>query len=780
MVAIDKKCLTILLLFSFVLPPAVTSTHAQAVLNGFVTDATTGEALPGANIVLSQANEIVYGTATDPSGSFVLPGIEPERYELRVTFVGYETYRDSLSFTSGATRTANIELTPSDAELDEVVVQEEGTAGSARITAGHQEIRPEDLQRVPTPDLSGDLASYLSAQPGIVAIGDRGGQLFIRGGEPSQNRIYLDGMPVYQPMHVLGFYSTFPQDIIRNADIYAGGYSSEYNGGLSSIIDVNTRVGNKKRITGSAAVSPFMSSLQIEGPTHLYDFSLLGSFRTSTLDYGASRYVDQELPFAFSDGFAKLHGSISEASRLALSFLQTYDRGQIGQTSEMGSASEVRWQNRAFGARYLILPTFVPVRATIHLSRSYLNTELGPPDNPTRSSSIRTTRIGIMATFLPDWGSFDAGFTGDFTRPESHLGGFYQNLEEEHAADVTQTALYLAPEFNLSNGLHIQPGLRAQFYRVRFDPYVEPYLRANWDLGAHHLSASAGLYHQELIGLSDRRDAANVFTAWTNIPPEDPASFGQQDIPFGRPNRVRSDVRTGRIGRAIHTTAGYRVRPTPWFEAAVEGYYRKLRNLFISEWTAYPRFTTRLQPATGRSYGFETRVELQRGPFFGYINYGLSYTRYQARQASLELWYGQEAMDFRPPHDRRHQVNVLTSLDLLGFTVNARWTYGSGRPFSPAVGFDGFRLIDDVENVMNVPGSRRVIYEEPYSGELPPYHRLDLSISRSFAVRRADVTFQGTLINAYNRTNIFYLDVFTLERSNQLPMVPSLSLKVEI
>lgn len=758
---------------------ALPAAAQEAALNGFVTDATSGEALPGANVVLARQGEVVEGAATDADGSFVMPGIEPGDYELRISFVGYQSHQDSLTLSSGDTYTVNVELDPAEVEVGEVVIQGEGTAGSARITAGHQQIRPEDLEYVPTPDLSGDLASYLSAQPGIVAIGDRGGQLFIRGGEPSQNRIYLDGMAIYQPMHVLGFYSTFPQTIIRDADVFAGGYGSKYNGGLSSIIDVHTRVGNKKRFTGSVALSPFMSSLQVEGPTYLSNFSVLGSFRTSMLKHGASQYIDQPLPFAFSDGFAKLHGPISEASRLAVSYLQTSDRGQLGSPSEKASSDEIRWENRAYGLRYLILPTFVPVRATVQLSRSSLTSELGPREDPVRRSSVKTTRIALMATFLPDWGSFEAGFTGDFTRPESSLGGLYQNIEEDQVADVTQTALYLAPEFQLPTGLNIQPGLRAQFYRVRFDPYVEPHLRINWDLGAHHVSASAGLYHQELIGLSDRRDAANIFTAWTNIPPRDPATFGRQNQRF-RENRVRSDVRIGRLGRAVHGILGYRVRPTPWLEAAVEGYYRNLRNLFIAEWTAYPRFTTRLQPASGRSYGFETRVELQRGPFFGYVNYGLSFTRYQARQASLDLWYGEESLDFRPPHDRRHQVNVLASLDLLGFTVNARWAYGSGRPFSPAVGFDGFRLVDDVEDITRVEGSRRVIYEEPYSGLLPPYHRLDLSIERTFSLRRADLTLQGTLINAYDRLNIFYLDVFTLERSNQLPLVPSLSLKLEL
>ena len=95
---------------------------------------------------------------------------------------------------------------------------------------------------------------------------------------------------------------------------------------------------------------------------------------------------------------------------------------------------------------------------------------------------------------------------------------------------------------------------------------------------------------------------------------------------------------------------------------------------------------------------------------------------------------GEETLDFRPPHDRRHQANVLVGGNLAGFDLSARWTFGSGFPYSRAVGFDGFALIDDIVDVGRIPTSRRVIYERPFSGELPHYHRLDLSLERVFKV----------------------------------------------
>ncbi len=95
------------------------------------------------------------------------------------------------------------------------------------------------------------------------------------------------------------------------------------------------------------------------------------------------------------------------------------------------------------------------------------------------------------------------------------------------------------------------------------------------------------------------------------------------------------------------------------------------------------------------------------------------------------------------------------------------------------VGFDGFALVNGVINPFEVEVDRRVIYERPFSGELPAYHRMDLSAGRKFTTDRADVTVQGSVINVYNRANLFYLDVFTLKRADQLPIVPSIGVKVE-
>ncbi len=202
----------------------------NAVVRGFVTDAANGEALQGVNVVLENAAGDLRGVASTGDGIYGITRVPPGRYQLRASFIGFQTYVDTLDLSADERLTVNIALELDEAELDEIVVEGAEETGAARMTAGLQTVRPKDIELVPAPDVSGDLVTFLTTLPGVVTIGDRGGQLFIRGGEPSHNMVLIDGMYVHQPYHILGFYSAFPSDIIRQADVYTAGYGGERTG----------------------------------------------------------------------------------------------------------------------------------------------------------------------------------------------------------------------------------------------------------------------------------------------------------------------------------------------------------------------------------------------------------------------------------------------------------------------------------------------------------------------------------------------------------------------
>lgn len=396
----------------------------------------------------------------------------------------------------------------------------------------------------------------------------------------------------------------------------------------------------------------------------------------------------------------------------------------------------------------------------------------GPAGRPVRSTVIRNTRLALDATFSE--GSFlggrsttAAGWEVIMSYARNELGGLFQNVEDA-GAHVPTFGAYVEPDLPIGAGLRVRPGARMQWYNVRHLPYVEPRLRAVWERGIHHASGSIGLYHQQLIGLNDRRDAASVFTAWTGIPRQN--EEGE--------SRIGSGVLRGRIGRSAHALLGYRAAPASWIETSVEGFYKRSTNLFVGEWTALPRFTSRLQPATGRTIGIEARLEVRPGPVYAYVTYGLSNTRYAADGPAILVWYGTEQLRYRPPHDRRHQVNALLSTSVYGADLSVRWQFGSGLPYTRPLAFDGFALVDDIRTAFDLEHSRRVIYERPFDSLLPTYHRLDLAAEQTWHLGFAALTLQASAINVYDRRNIFYVDVFTLERKNQLPFVPSVGLEM--
>ncbi|MBO6574657.1 MAG: TonB-dependent receptor [Rhodothermales bacterium] len=733
----------------------------NATIRGFVTSTSDGQPLPGVNVVLlDAAGGLVTGTATDADGFYALSRVTPGSYTLRATFIGFETYVEEVTLAEGIV-TNNFALEEAAAELEGVVVEvERETAGAANITAGLQTVRPADIDLVPAPDISADLVNYLTALPGIVSQGDRGGQLFVRGGEPTQNLVLLDGMMVYQPFHVVGFFSAFPSEIINTADVYAGGYGGKYGGRLSSVIEVAARTGNKQRFAASFSAAPFVSTARIEGPIVPGKVSLLASVRESVIEQGASKIVDEPLPFSFGDQFAKLHANLGQSSQLSITAIHTNDTGRLGLDPLSEDAAlteeEVQWENLAVGTRFIFLPATLPIFAEVLASMSQLENDFGLPDAPVRSTMAQRYNFAANVTHYLGNTDFAWGIFLSSVTLESDLGGQFQNLDLKKEF-VTEVGAYMEPEFRLAGGLRIQPGIRLQSFPSKGLTFFEPRLRAVWNLGIHRFSAAGGVYHQEIVGLNDRRDAGDVFTAWVASP-------------------------DGIIPEAIHGIAGWSIRPTPWLTFSAEGFYKQLKDLIVPEWTAFPRFTTRIQGADGEALGADIRLEVGSGDaFYGVVSYGLSDVRYNAEIRALQILTGEESIDYAPPHDRRHQLNAMTSISARGFNLNVRWQFGSGLPYNQSLGFDRYVLMDTLVNVVETPGDERVLYGRPYTGRLPTYHRLDVSLDREFEFsRNATATLQLGLINAYDRPNLFYLDLFTLRRVNQLPMIPTVGIKVDI
>lgn len=727
----------------------------RTTVQGIITDNSTGQPLEGANATLTDiASEDgqILGMATDRNGFYQITGLRSGNWALRISYVGYIVFEDTLALGTGETRTVSIALELDEEQLDEVVVAPVG--GAARLEAGRQRISSIDIQRVPVPGGAGDLASYLQGLPGVVTMGDRGGQFFIRGGTPTENMVLVDGTMIYQPFHILGFFSVFPSDLVNEVDFYAGGFGPRYNGRMSSVLDVKMRAGNRYEAGGSATISPFLGEVLVESPIGGGKGSMIASVRRSLIEETSPWFMDTQQRIRFESQFLKLNHFGANDSRCSAMVLRTYDRGQL----DFEAGEVFKWSNFLFGGQCVILPPGSDLLFDLNAGISHVSNAVGESSDPERFSKV--TRFNLDANLTRYLGQIRLNY-GLYVLIKSleydmHDQFHFPQQDSDH---LFSGGGYMESVLPVGDQVNIHLGTLMTLYRGQYRPSIEPRFRFSWQPPGIHeaeLNLSAGRYTQNLVGLSDTRDASSVFTAWLAEPPG------------------------GKRSQSLHGLAGWRQAIGYGFFLSMEGYYKRHRNLPVTVWSSLAEFTTDLAVADGYTYGTDVRVEYNRQPVYAFVGYGYTFTEYESAQDHFSIWFGEPVQRYNPPHDRRHQVNGLFSMNFGDYAASIRWDLGTGLPYTRPMGFDEIFFYNEHLPDFEVDfGTTRVILERPYQSRTPFYHRLDLSLERIFTFDSAQFTVQAGAINIYDRSNLFYYDVYTQRRVDQLPFAPYFSLKLE-
>jgi hypothetical protein len=701
-----------------------------------------GVTLEDVAVTLEVDGEPRYQTYTNRNGFYRIVGIEPGTYTLRAARIGFLDRQETVTLEPGGRRTVNVWLESAAVEVEGIVVTPD--RGAVVREMGRQVVTSVDLEAVPVPAGSGDLATYLQILPGVTTTGDRGGQLYVRGGTPTENLVVVDGVPVYQPFHILGFFSIFPQDLVSSADFYAGGYGARYSGRTSSVLDVRLRDGDPSAIRATASLSPFIAEGFAEGAGSPFGGgSWLVSVRRSLVEETSAAILGEEQPLTFESQLVKVTSDREDDAWCSALALHTLDRGRIDPENP---DSRVSWDNVAVGLRCSgILPDGEPIEA--HLGYSSSSSSALTRDASDLRSSVWRLYTDLHTTRTLRSIPVDAGLQG-------YMEVFDYDLTELFAQTQDRVLIFVGSAYAeallaLGDRIEVRPGLVATI-SPRFG--LEPRLRARWEPFGRRsevVQGALGLYRQHAIGVSDIRDVGSVFTAW--LKPETPL-------------------------QALHARLGWEQQLGGGFGWALEGYYNRMWDISVPIWTALARFTTDLARADGTSYGADLRLEYRTPRFYGYLGYGYGWTIYQAAQREFANWYGDPVQSYHPPHDRRHQLNAVLAYDLAGFRLSARWQLGSGLPFTRPIGFDdAFRFSVARQNVRTDAGTTRLILERPFTGRLPAVHRLDVSAEREFELPGGDLTLRAGAINAYDRRNMFYYDLYTGRRLDQLPLAPFVS-----
>lgn len=729
-------------------PPAFG--QAESTLRVVVTSGEDGGPLRGANVILRdpEARETVRAGATNRDGYHEMRGLSPGRYLIRISHIGYRTHADTLRLRAGR-RVYGVELEVTQRQLQEVTVR--APRGAARRQAGLQKIGAAEIERIPTPGPGSDLASYLQTLPGVVSLGDRGGQVFIQGGAPTQNRFLVDGLPVVQPFHISGFYSAFPQNIIQSADLYAGGFGAEYGGAISSVLDVRLRPGNMKRYAGNGAVGLHLASLSLEGPIVRGSQSFLVSGRYSLMEDVAGPLVGDDAPIEFYDVTGRYSYQQKNASCNVTGML-THDEGSIGSSNTRA----ISWSNTVIGGRCLILNERFDHAFSIRGGYTGFQNQAGTIGSPEQEASLWRAYLILNGDQTVLGQPVDFGGRITASRYKATIDEQFVGLEQ-FAESQEMARIHWSINWGVNEYLTITPGFAARTTTSPFRPTVDPRVRLSLQptgTDRQEISLAAGLYQQSDAGISDLRDAGTVFTVWRTPSLNDP------------------------LPKAWQALLSYRQQFGSGFEASVEGYAKSFEDIVVPKWQAQAGVNTQTTRANGTAVGADVRLEFQQGPFYTFLSYGWSKVTYEAATSDLGAWIDGKLFSYSPPHDRRHQANVVTSYEFLGTTASLSWEFGSGRPYTRIRGFD-LSLQLPGQRPTEEPGTARTIFQRPFGSRLPTTHRLDVSLQRSF-----DLSARFTLdtkigaINVYDRKNIFFYDIGTLQRVNQSPFLPYFSVKL--
>lgn len=748
----------------FVLITTLVSAQTGSV-RGFVYDKETGEPMMLTNVMLENTQ---IGTTTDVNGYFVLSKIKTGNYSIKVTSLGYETYTAPIKVEKNKVLALKIDLAPSATELQTIEIQGRQEVARTESQVSIEKITSKDIQQMPSIGGQADLAQYIQVLPGVVFSGDQGGQLYIRGGSAIHNKVLLDGMVVYNPFHSIGLFSVFETDIIRNADIYTGGFSAQYGGRISSVMDITTKDGNKKQFSGKLAASTFGANLLLEGPllkkkdySLSYILSAKNSYlsKTSTSIYS---YMNKELPYDYLDLYGKLTLATDNGSKINIFGLNFTDK-----VNQYEAIQNFNWVNRAFGTNFLIIPgtSSALVEGVIAYSDYTMNMN-ETTTNQNQMSNIGGFNVGMSVTnfFGDDRLKYGMEMEGNTTKTSYKIN----DTITDYSTEIGLYAIYKL----LYRNVLVEPSLRLSYYASLGDVFLEPRLSAKWNVTKKiRLKLATGMYSQTFLDTKSDRDIVNLFTGYLTVTPD-----------LNIVDSFRGDPINSYVQTSNHFIFGAEYDILRNFNLNVELYYKTMSNLTSinrdklyaddQEHIEKPGYLRKEYTVeNGKAYGADFSLKYDDGRLYVWTIYSLGKV---IREGEMQT--------YAPHYDRRHNVNVLINYQMgqsRDFEISVRWNFGSGFPYSPTASM--VEMLDFSNGInsdfISQNGTLTTIYGDLNSKRLPNYHRLDISAKKRFDIgKRSILEINLSVTNVYNRNNLFYWNRITSQRVDQLPIMPSLGI----
>ncbi len=762
-----KHLLYLLLIILATLNSNAQTSSSTGSIHGFIYEKETGEPALFTTVFLKGTK---FGATTDVNGFYNISRIPPGSYLLTVFTVGYDSLQVEILIKKDEVISKQLYLKKATINLKTIEVSAEKESQRIEVRTSVIKITPKDIRSVPSIGGEPDLAQYLQVLPGVVFSGDQGGQLYIRGGTPVMNKVLLDGMIIYNPFHSIGLFSVFDTDILRNADVYTGGFSAEYGDRIGSIMDITTRDGNKKRYSGKLSASTFDAKLLFEGPILKQksegkgSSSFVISYKNSYLDQSSKKlYQDASpdgLPYSFQDLYGKISFNGQNGSKLNLFGFNFKDQANYR------NIAKIDWRSKGFGANFILVPGGSSTLIDgIFAFSQYDVAQKEANDNP-RTSAVNGFNMNMNFTNFINRDEFKYGFEVEGFRT-AYESATITGLKNEQIENTTEFGTFFKYRISRTK-IVIDPSIRLQYYSSLAEFSPEPRLGIKWNVSdKFRLKFGAGMYSQNLIATSSDRDVVNLFYGFISGPDNLPKTFNGKSV-------------KSKLQKARDIVVGTEIDLLPHLDLTIEAYYKKFTQLTNvnrdkiypdnGEYDNQPDYLVKTYIVeTGDAKGADAVLKYEYKRIYLWAVYSLGFVnRYDGIRT------------YTPHFDRRHNVNLVASYTLgkkLDWVINSRWNYGSGFPFTKTAGFYEYLNFADglYTNVIADNGYLGIAYGDLNQGRLPDYHRLDLSIKKIFVVgKNSNFEINASAINLYNRQNIFYFDRVRFKRVNQLPTLYTL------
>ena len=718
-------------------------------VRGYIKDETTGEDLIGATVLVENAP--MSGTATNAYGFYSLT-LNKGIYNLHFQYIGYNVRIIKIDLMSDTL--LNIELAQRTYEINNITVAAKRADNNvSSLDIGEIKLHPKEIESIPAFFGERDILKTIQLTPGVKPAGEGNSGYYVRGGGAGQNLILLDEAPVYNPSHLLGFFSVFNSDAIKDASLMKGSIPARYGGRASSVMDIVMKDGNMKEFRTTGNIGLISSSLTMEGPIVKDTGSFIVSARRTYADLFLLLSHNQDLRkthLYFYDLNAKANYNINKNNRIFLSGY--FGRDDFGYSDQFGfdwgsATATLRWNHvfndALFANTSLILSNY-----------SYRINIMGDLNINIRSD-IRDWNLKQDYAFYPNAGNtirFGANIIYHNILPGKISGNdnnsIVTNFEITNRRAI-ESALYISDGQTISSRLKLYYGLRlalfsnvgpGDFYTfdenggllatrsynsfrlVKTQGGLEPRVSVNYRLSATgSLKASYNRIHQFLHLLSN---------STTSTP---------TDVWLPSSNNVRPQI-------ADQVEAGYfRNFGNNRFETSLEVYYKNLQNQIDYKNGADLVFNSTVESelvfGRGWAYGTELYVKKNEGRLTGWIGYTLSRTMRQFAEIN-------NGKPFPARYDRTHDVSVVAMYNLSPkVQISATWVYYTGN----AVTFPSGKYMVDGQLVN--------YYTERNGYRMPDYHRLDLGLTWvRKKTARWESSWNFSVYNAYARENAYYID----------------------